>query len=150
LKLIQVGHDLIFKDDYIIAKVGERNALIDTGCPLTGSDGEPMRLFGKKVSRSADFGGFSLSETSQMMGIRLDLIIGMDVLGVGRGCSTGNGRSSSSSGRRRSSGEPWSGTAEPAGPCAGRVRVGGQRKTALLDTGAPSSSRPLITNAAIP
>ena len=44
----QVSYDLIFKDDYIIAKIGDRNALIDTGCLLRGVTGNPSAYSGKR------------------------------------------------------------------------------------------------------
>ena len=134
----QVTFDLIFKDDDIIAKIGDRKALIDTGCPFTGSEGAPFRLFGEKVSRSARFGGFSLSETSRLMGIKLDLIVGMDVLGRYPWLLDWQGKKITIFRKP----QEFGGTVVPAwqsqqGHVLVEFEVGGEKKTAILDTGAP-------------
>jgi len=134
----QVSFDLIFKDVYVIAKIGDRKALIDTGCPLTGTNGEPFCLFGKRISRKGSFGTFSLSETSRLMGIHLDAIVGMDVLGRYPWLLDWQGRKINFFRKP----QKFGGTVVPVRQSAQShivvdFEVAGEKKEAILDTGAP-------------
>jgi putative NIF3 family GTP cyclohydrolase 1 type 2 len=138
--------DLTIKDGYILMKVDgkEQLALLDTGCPFTASSGEPLVLFGENVSRNAGFGGLSLDELSGYLGVRVEHIVGMDVLGRYPWLLDWQGRKVTIFRKP----QEFGGTVVPAwqgqqGHVLLEFEVGGEKKTANLDSGAPLQFKPL-------
>lgn len=66
----------------VVADVGGRRMLVDTGAPTSVGRGDPLRVAGVEVPLSPAFLGMVTPESiGEMMGTRIDGLIGMDLLG---------------------------------------------------------------------
>lgn len=66
----------------VVADVGGRRMLVDTGAPASVGRGRPLRVVGVEVPLSPAFLGTVTPEAiAEMLGTRIDGLIGMDLLG---------------------------------------------------------------------
>ena len=68
--------------DHVLAEIGGKTCLIDTGSHLTWSLNKSIEVMGQKFDTEPQYGPMSLAELSGYVGRHLDYLIGMDVLGA--------------------------------------------------------------------
>ena len=72
---------LTVHEGHLITEVGGRKALVDTGCPVTLGNGEPLSIGGKDFALHDHFHGITVESVSEPVGYPFEILIGMDVLG---------------------------------------------------------------------
>jgi hypothetical protein len=116
---------------------------VDLGCPFTSSRGEPISLFGNRVSHPHGFGGLSLDELSEFTGLEVDHILGVDVLGRYPWLLDWQSRKMTIFRKP----QRFEGTVVPAwqteqGHVLVEFEINGEKKTANLDSGAAIQFKP--------
>ncbi len=66
-------------DDHIVARIGERRVLVDTGAPQSIGSGT-LRLLGEHFALRPGWIGFDTGQLSALIGARVDALIGTDIL----------------------------------------------------------------------
>lgn len=72
LKILNTG-------SHIILPLNNMNALIDTGAPISISNG-PFEFLGKKYKLPKSIFGFTVDELSKLANYKIDILLGMDIL----------------------------------------------------------------------
>ena len=67
-------------DNHVIVRAGGKKLLIDTGSPFSIGDGDPMAIFGEKRTFPRELMGLNVTKLGGMIGTRIDILLGNDVL----------------------------------------------------------------------
>ena len=66
-------------DNHIIAHIDNHNVLIDTGSPVSIGNTDSILIKEKPYSLGKDFQGLNVRELSDLVGTRIDVLLGVDV-----------------------------------------------------------------------
>jgi hypothetical protein len=67
-------------DDHLVARIGDRNVLIDTGAPQSIGTGS-LALLGEEYRLLPGWLGFDIPQLTRLVGTRIDALLGSDLLG---------------------------------------------------------------------
>lgn len=67
-------------DNHIIALIEGKRVLVDSGAPTSISDGCSLRILGNNYSFPPNFEGFSIDQLNQLLGTKINMLLGADVL----------------------------------------------------------------------
>jgi hypothetical protein len=67
-------------DNHVIVRAGGKRLLIDTGSPFSFGDGGYLTILGEKRSFQQEFMGLNAGKLGGMIGTRIDMLLGNDVL----------------------------------------------------------------------
>ena len=71
-----------FDHDHIIFEVDGKRVLLDTGAPATIADADDFVFLGEQRSPANNFLGLTVEQLSELVGARIDVLLGMDVIGA--------------------------------------------------------------------
>lgn len=67
-------------DNHIIAIIDGKRVLLDTGAPTSIGDGSSFSLLGRNLNFSQIFMGFSIDQLNELLGTKINILLGVDVL----------------------------------------------------------------------
>ena len=73
-------YPISFENEHFIATIDGKRVLIDTGSPMSLSDGIEFNLMGKQYRFPRQVAQFNIKEISELIGLDIDVLIGTDVL----------------------------------------------------------------------